>query len=148
MNDRAKVRQLLLSSRKVAAEHIDNIKNADSLTRDLVYVEMSAVILAKFHLDKEDVPADENFNEIVDISLSKSMQIDPSLVDQFDKAQSCDGATSAMAKKVLLFRSIEKAFDFELPATRSARVKNLHDVSDMIFDTLALSAPYKDRIKL
>ena len=45
-------------------------------------------------------------------------------------------ATSAMAKKVLLYLAIQKALQIELPARESATVKTMHDVSRMVWNAL------------
>jgi len=136
MNDRAAIRRLLLRSRKEADEHMNNIKNAESLSYDFVSEELKQYVLAKYLLTEEDYQTTDTFEGLTELSLSKSMQVSPDLVKEFDTAQSCDGATSAMAKKVLLFRAIERSLGIELPAMRSARIKTMNDFADMLWDTL------------
>ncbi len=146
-HDRAAVRRLLLANRRKAELHITNIREAKQLRYPFLHEELYQYVLAKFHLTDEDRPADDSFNELTERSLAKSMQISPDLVAEFDTAQSCDGATSVMAKKVLLYMSIQRALEIELPATESARVKTMSDVSKMVWNTLASSPAWKDRLQ-
>lgn len=138
---------MLLRARKEAQLHIDAICQADPLTFDLLDYELKQYILVKFLLTDDDVPESGSFDEIVEKSLAKSMHIHPSLVEEFDTAKSCDGATSAMAKKVLLFMSIERALGIQLPALESARVKTMDDISGMVYCTLERSSQWTQRLK-
>ena len=95
----------------------------------------------------EEIPEDASFDALVEESLSHSMKIDPSLVAEFDTAKSCDGATSAMAKKVLLFMTLERELGLQLPALETARVKTLEDISQMVFRTMQNTAVWQSRIK-
>lgn len=136
MEDFLDLRGLLIQSRKAADSHLRAIREAPSLSYRLLERELTAYVLAKYLLKPEDLAEGISFNDLTDLSLSKSMQVSPELVKEFDTAQSCDGATSAMAKKVLLFRSIERGLELQLPAARSARLKSMQDFVDMVWDTL------------
>ena len=142
MESRSEIRRRLLRARKTAKTHMDAICSADPLTYPL-----RQFILAKFLLDEEGIPEDVGFDRLVEESLSHSMKIDPSLVAEFDTAKSCDGATSAMAKKVLLFMTLERELGLQLPALETARVKTLEDISQMVFRTMQNTAVWQSRIK-
>ena len=146
MDNRAEIRHLLLRSRKAADEHIQRIRTADPLTPELLYEELYQYVLVKYLLTDEDKPEGDGFDELTELSLSKSMKISPALVSEFDTAQSCDGATSAMAKKVLLFRSIENGLDIRIPAMESARIKTMQDFSRMIWYTMKECPEYAHRM--
>ncbi len=147
MESRSEIRRRLLRARKTAKTHMDAICSADPLTYPLLKQELRQFILAKFLLDEEGIPEDVGFDRLVEESLSHSMKIDPSLVAEFDTAKSCDGATSAMAKKVLLFMTLERELGLQLPALETARVKTLEDISQMVFRTMQNTAVWQSRIK-
>lgn len=148
MADRAKIRELLLRSRTDADSHIDKIRAADPLTYDTLHEELYDYVLAKFLLEPSDKPEDDNFNALAELSLAKSQKVSPELVEEFDTAQSCDGATSSMAKKVLLYMAIQKALNIELPAAESARVKTMQDLSRMVWNTLTAAEEWRGRMEI
>ena len=94
MEDRAAIRKLLLRSRREADAHMETIRSADPLTYDLLHEELYRYILVKFLLTDEDRPENDSFADLTELSLAKSMKVSPALVEEFDTAQSCDGATS------------------------------------------------------
>ena len=122
------------------------ICNAKPLTYALLHQELSQFILAKFLLEEEETNENELFDDIVEKSLSHSMKIDPSLVEEFDTAKSCSGVTSAMAKKVLLFMAIERELDIKLPALETARVKTLGDISQMVYNVMKSTPSMQSKI--
>lgn len=130
-------KEMILASRKEAQTHMDAILAANPLTEDILYNEILEFIRCKFMLSSEDCKAcDYNFDAMSTLSLSNSMKISKELVEQFDMAKSCDGVSSAMAKKVLLFMAIQKSMNITLPARETATVKTVRDISTMIWTTL------------
>lgn len=128
MEDR--IRDLILQSKKGAEEEIRVIKEQDPPDYEFFREHLRSYVLKRFMLTEEDCTT-ENFNELTDISLSKSMKISKDLVHEFDIARSCAGTTSAMAKRVLLLMSIQKAFGFEYPAKESAYIETLDDLCSL-----------------
>jgi hypothetical protein len=126
---------LITQSRQRAAEHMGRIKNAPALTFELLHRELSAFILCKFLLN-EDGEDTANFDELAKLSLSRSMKVSKELVEQFDLAKSCDGVSSVMAKKVLLFMAIQKELGIILPAEQTASAETLRDISVMVWNAL------------
>ena len=147
MTDRAAIRRLLLRSRQAADGHMNAIREAEPLTYALVRQEITQYVLDKFLLTGEDLAETDSFDGLTERSLARSMQVSPELVKEFDTAQSCDGATSAMAKKVLLFMTLERELGLQLPALETARVKTLEDISQMVFRTMQNTAVWQSRIK-
>ena len=121
------------------------IRTADPLTYEILHEELYRYILVKFLLTDADRPANDSFADLTELSLAKSMKVSPALVEEFDTARSCDGATSAMAKKVLLYLAIQRALDIELPARESARARTMHDVSRMVWNTMRANPEYAGR---
>ena len=142
MENRSEIRRRLLRARKAAKTHMDAICGITPLTYPL-----RQFILAKFLLDEEEIPENAGFDDLVEKSLSHSMKIDPSLVAEFDTAKSCDGATSAMAKKVLLFMTIERELGLQLPALETARVKTLEDIAQLVYRTMQNTPAWQSRIE-
>ena len=147
MTSRAQIRSLLLRSRREADGHMEAIRTQVPLTKDFFCSHLRQYVLAKYLLTEEEAALTGSFDGLVELSLSKSMQISPELVAQFDTARSCDGTTSAMAKKVLLFMAIQRALEVELPAQASARVKTLDDLAALAWDTLVQAPGWQDRLE-
>ena len=126
---------MILASKKAAAEHIANIKNAPELTQDLVRQEVRAYIMAKFHLTDKDCETD-NFSQLAQISLSKSMKISRELVKMYDLARSCDGVSSHSAKMVLLFMALQKDLNIKFQPMETAEAETLNDIADLVWKEL------------
>ena len=139
MSSNERIKELILSSKKVAAADMAEIKGAMPLKKDFFSRKLRDFVLHRYMLSPED-ELPEDFGELTELSLSQSMKISPELVREFDLAKSCDGATSAMAKKVLLFMTIQRELGIELPAMESARLKSLSQLADMAWDEM-LKAP-------
>lgn len=139
------IRELLLRSRVESRRHMETIRQADPLTYDILQEELFRYVMKKFLLPGDCTPETE-FDFLTEQSLARSMNISPELVAQFDRAKSCDGATSAMAKKVLLFLSIQRELGIELPAEESARIRTMRDFARMVWNTLAEDPAWTDRI--
>lgn len=147
MAAQSEIRQLLLRSQKLAGQHMDAIRENVPLRYAFLHEQLYQYVLVKFLLTDADRPEDNRFDTLVETSLSRSMKISPGLVREFDTAQSCDGTTSAMAKKVLLFMAIQRALDIELPAQESARVKTMADLSAMVWNTLAQKPEWQKKME-
>lgn len=145
MQDYAQIRELLLCARKREAEHLARIRAAVPLTREMLQKELRQYILSKYMLTGVDCGTD-NFNELTELSLSRSMKVSKDLVKEFDTAKSCDGATSAMAKKVLLFMNIEKVLEIQIPAEQSAKNITLTQLLGLIWEAMKASPNWKGKL--
>lgn len=141
------IRELLLRSRTESKRHIEAIRKASPLTYECLQEELFQYVMKKFLLSGQCSPETE-FDTLTEQSLARSMKISPELVAQFDRAKSCDGATSAMAKKVLLFLSIQRELGLELPAEESARIRTMEDFAWMVWHTLAEDPVWAARMDL
>ncbi len=115
MSSDERIKELILTSKKVAAADMAEIKSAIPLKKEFFARKLRDFVLHRYMLSPED-ELPEDFGELTELSLAQSMRISPELVREFDLAKSCDGATSAMAKKVLLFMTIQRELGIELPA--------------------------------
>lgn len=133
------IKELILSSKRIAAADMAEIKAAQPLTKDFFSRKLRDFVLHKYMLSPEmELP--ENFSALTELSLSRSMKISPELVKEFDLAKSCDGASSAMAKKVLLFMAIQRELGIQLPAMASARITTIQGLAELAWEEM-LSAP-------
>lgn len=128
-------KSFILKSRIKAASHIANIKEASPLTYELLDQEITAYILAKFHLEPQDC-CSEIFSDLAELSLSKSMKLSPELVKEFDIARSCDGVSSKSAKMFLLYMALQKDLSIKLPPKETAYVESVHDISKLVWKVL------------
>ena len=135
MDAQEQAKALILAARAAAAAHIEAIRTAPALTRELVHREVTGYILAKFHLTEADCSTDD-FRELAALSLSKSMRLSPELVKEFDLARSCDGVTSQTAKMVLLFMALQRDLGIEFEPMSTARAETLSDVGDLVWEQL------------
>jgi hypothetical protein len=143
MSDRSHIRELLLHSRQAAARQMELIHTQRPLTYAYLHEHLFQYVLDKYMLQRKDCPPDESFNDLAERSLAGSMKISRDLVEEFDTARSCDGATSVMAKKVLLFLAIQRDLDIELPARESAQIKTMEDMTRMVWHTMAESTQWR-----
>lgn len=65
MEEQDRIKDMLLRARKAAAVHMDRIKQAQPLTRELLRAELNEYILCKYLLDGADCGT-ENFNELTE----------------------------------------------------------------------------------
>lgn len=144
-NDAERIKQILLSSKQLAQEQIDRLYGSDRITFAFLNECMTACIQAKFMLEPEECEG-VDFQKLSELSLSKSMKISPELVKEFDMAKSCDGVSSAMAKKVLLFLSIQKQLQIELPAKGTATLKTLDELADLAWNEMIVSPVWQQKI--
>lgn len=145
MSTAEEVKELILSSKRAAAADMAQIKGAAPLEKEFFAEKLRDFVLHRYMLPPEqELP--EDFNELTELSLSQSMKVSPELVREFDLAKSCDGATSAMAKKVLLFMTVQRELGIELPAMETARIKSLRQLADLAWDQMAVSHLWRDRI--
>ena len=139
------IRQLLLQAQSAAARQLDLIREQQPLTRAFLGEHLRQYVLDKYMLTPEDTATDD-FNELTQLSLARSMKVSSSLVREYDIARSCTGTSSAMAKKVLLFLSIQKALDIELPAIESAAIVTLDDLADLAWGAMESSPAWQGRL--
>ncbi len=145
LQERTEIKELLLRSRKEAETHMEAIKSQQPLTRPFLHEHICGYVICKFMLQGED-PNQHSFPDLAELSLSRSMKVSKELVNEFDIARSCDGATSVMTKKVLLFLAIQKALGIELPASRSATLTTMTDFSDMVWDAMLDTTAWHPRM--
>lgn len=127
--------QRILASREASQAHIQAIRDDPAMGREALRAHIRAYVFLRFLLEEGEHPH-ATFDELVEQSIAQTARIAPELVKELDTTRDCVGSTSAMAKKVLLLRGIEKALDITLPATPAARIVTLDELGDLVWDTL------------
>ena len=145
MTDQEAVKQLLLRSKAEAQKQIDRIYDCCPLSFETLEVCLTDYILEKFMLSREEAE-DVDFQKLSELSLAKSMKISRELVREFDTARSCAGATSAIAKKTLLYMSIQKALKIELAAEKTPKVHTFGEFTSLVWEAMAQSAWWMPRL--
>ena len=92
-------------------------------------------MLARYLLT-EDEATGLDFDALTARSIAKSAGIDRGTLAELEATQDCTGSTTAMAKKVLLLRSIERGLDITLPAMESAEVTSLRALGELTARTM------------
>ena len=145
MNSAEQIKQALLRSRQLAQEQVDRLYEADSISFSLLNECITAYIQAKFMLEPADCEG-VDFQKLSELSLSKSMKLSPELVKEFDTARSCAGATSAIAKKTLLYLSIQKALKIELAAEKTPKVHTFEEFTALVWDGMKESGIWRTKM--
>lgn len=141
-----KVRQILLQSRNKAGKEMDDLRSAEIITFSFLNEKITNFILAKFMLEKGECKG-VDFQKLSELSLSKTMEISPELVKEFDTARSCAGATSATAKKTLLYLSVQKELQIELAAEKTPKVHTFEEFSGLVWDAMEKTAIWLPKLK-
>lgn len=126
------IKEKLLASRSVAKEQA--ILMASSSSSEQLHEHLHAYVRAKYLLDPCE--EEDNLDNLTDMSISKALKIDRSLLHDVDIAAECTGSTSRMRKKVLLIMSIQKDLKCELDAALTAQADTLTDLAQLIFTTI------------
>lgn len=127
------IRQMLLQSRQAAAVHMDKIRENPQMPYEPFHEELFAYIKCKFHLTDEDCTTD-NYKQLSEISLSKSMRISPELVKEYDLARSCDGVSSVHAKMILLLMSVQRELGITLPPRDTAYAETVPEITRLVWN--------------
>ena len=137
---------MILDARRLAAADMAEIRGQNVLTLDFFAGKLRDFVLHKYHLPT-DAELPESFSALTELSLSNSMKISPELVKEFDLAKSCDGASSAMVKKVLLFMAIQRELGIELPAMESARITTIRALAELAWNEMRAAPQWAGRLE-
>ena len=146
MRDTESIRELLKNSRSRSKEQIDSLYADTSISFGELNERMTEFILARFMLDRTECEG-VDFQKLSELSLAKTLKISPELVKEFDTARSCAGATSATAKKVLLYMSVQKALGIELAAEKTPKVHTFEEFSMLVWNGMKESAVWRPKLQ-
>lgn len=74
------------------------------------------------------------------------MRISKELVKEFDRAQTCDGASSATAKRVLLLFALQKGFGITISSEAAAEAKTVKELAAVIWTAMQESQNWSDKL--
>lgn len=137
----------LLASKNAAAACLQCVKSTPALDYEFFRDCLRGYILEKYLLNEEEAAACATFDELVTLSIGKSMSLSGELVAELETAQNCGGATSSVVKKVLLLMAIQKDLSIELPEQRTAYIVTLDDLIGVVWETMKASPAWTGRIK-
>ncbi len=146
MNNAEQIRQLMARARIQSKEQIDQLFQSETITFEELNERITDFILAKFMLEKAECEGID-FQKLSELSLAKTMKISPELVKEFDTARSCAGATSATAKKTLLYLAIQKALNIELAAEKTPKVHSFEEFTVLVWDGMKESDFWLPRLQ-
>ncbi len=143
MDQKERIREMLINAQKKSAEQAALIKGQAYLTREFFHKSLRNYILYRFMLDEKECTS-ENMDEITEISLAKSAGISKELVQDLDIAKTCSGGSSAMTKKVLLLLAVQRDFDVYLPTEGTGNVRTLSDLSELVWNAMRERESWKN----
>lgn len=127
--------RVLRESRAAGEAELAAIRALPEPEPETVCAHIARYVLARYLLT-EDEAAGLDFSALTAQSIAKSAGIDRGTLAELEATQDCTGSTTAMAKKVLLLRSIERGLDITLPAMESAEVTSLRALGELVARTM------------
>lgn len=125
----------LLSMAHAKAENeAEIIRNESDPSLEFVYEHLRKYILAKFLLSEDCM--EDQLQELGELSLARSIKLDPKMIKKFDKAVPCDNVSSASAKKVMLLYAIQKDLNIHPEAELLISQKDVRGLSVLVHSVL------------
>ena len=121
--DFSQIKNHLISHREHAQHQIDYIKAHRHMKEDELHTYIYDYVLYKYNL----------FGEVADVYVLDD------LAEQaiaYDNKASCDGATSAMNKKVLLLMAIQKELNIKFPLDEVVQIKDTKKLTSVVYRQL------------
>lgn len=133
---RASIKEFLLKNKHTAEQELLLLRTAREKNRRFLEEHLHRYILSKYFLEGSDTGSTD-INELTRISLAKSQKIDKGLVEEYDIAAGCSGATSAIAKKTLLYMAIQRELNITISASDITGAKNVSQLADLVWEAMA-----------
>lgn len=135
--------RLLRESRAAGEAELAALRALPSPDEETVCRRIRRFVLARYLLTEEEA-AGLDFDALTARSIAKSAGISPETLAELEATQDCTGSTTAMAKKVLLLRSIERGLQITLPAMESASVATLRALGELVYRTLCAQRGWRN----
>ena len=114
-----------------AARWVREFKELPEKTIDNVYPLIEHYVRDKFLLRQNDC-VDGDLLVLADISIRRTLKLRKEGVDIGDISAGCSGASSVIAKKVLLMKAAQEDFDISLTAEESAAIRTIEELAQFI----------------
>ena len=125
----------LISHREHAQHQIDYIKAHRHMEEDELHTYIYDYVLYKYNLFGEvaDVYV---LDDLAELSVAKAIKLSKEQAIAYDNKASCDGATSAMNKKVLLLMAIQKELNIKFPLDEVVQIKDTKKLTSVVYRQL------------
>lgn len=117
-----------------AENEAEIIRNESDPSLKFIYEHLRKYILAKFLLSEDCM--EDQLQELAELSLARSIKLDPKMIKKFDKAVPCDNVSSASAKKVMLLYAIQKDLHIHPDAEFLISQKDVRGLSVLVHSLL------------
>ena len=133
--DFSQIKNHLISHREHAQHQIDYIKAHRHMEEDELHTYIYDYVLYKYNLFGEvaDVYV---LDDLAELSVAKAIKLSKEQAIAYDNKASCDGATSAMNKKVLLLMAIQKELNIKLPLDEVVQIKDTKKLTSVVYRQL------------
>ena len=133
--DFSQIKNHLISHREHAQHQIDYIKAHRHMEEDELHTYIYDYVLYKYNLFGEvaDVYV---LDDLAELSVAKAIKLSKEQAIAYDNKASCDGATSAMNKKVLLLMAIQKELNLKFPLDEVVQIKDTKKLTSVVYRQL------------
>lgn len=133
--DFSQIKNHLISHREHAQHQIDYIKAHRHMEEDELHTYIYDYVLYKYNLFGEvaDVYV---LDDLAELSVAKAIKLSKEQAIAYDNKASCDGATSAMNKKVLLLMAIQKELNIKFPLDEVVQIKDTKELTSVVYRQL------------
>ena len=133
--DFSQIKNHLISHREHAQHQIDYIKAHRHMKEDELQTYIYDYVLYKYNLFGEvaDVYV---LDDLAELSVAKAIKLSKEQAIAYDNKASCDGATSAMNKKVLLLMAIQKELNIKFPLDEVVQIKDTKKLTSVVYRQL------------
>lgn len=133
--DFSQIKNHLISHREHAQHQIDYIKAHRHMGEDELHTYIYDYVLYKYNLFGEvaDVYV---LDDLAELSVAKAIKLSKEQAIAYDNKASCDGATSAMNKKVLLLMAIQKELNIKFPLDEVVQIKDTKKLTSVVYRQL------------
>lgn len=133
--DFSQIKNHLISHREHAQHQIDYIKAHRHMKEDELHTYFYDYVLYKYNLFGEvaDVYV---LDDLAELSVAKAIKLSKEQAIAYDNKASCDGATSAMNKKVLLLMAIQKELNIKFPLDEVVQIKDTKKLTSVVYRQL------------
>ena len=133
--DFSQIKNHLISHREHAQHQIDYIKAHRHMEEDELHTYIYDYVLYTYNLFGEvsDVYV---LDDLAELSVAKAIKLSKEQAIAYDNKASCDGATSAMNKKVLLLMAIQKELNIKFPLDEVVQIKDTKKLTSVVYRQL------------
>ena len=133
--DFSQIKNHLISHREHAQHQIDYIKAHRHMEEDELHTYIYDYVLYKYNLFGEVADVYVLY-DLAELSVAKAIKLSKEQAIAYDNKASCDGATSAMNKKVLLLMAIQKELNIKFPLDEVVQIKDTKKLTSVVYRQL------------